>query len=148
VNAYWLDDPNHTPIRADMLTRQGLIVDHCEAQPAAYQPILDKLIQTHGYGTQDEIALQPDTSDLEELLTKFTPEHHHAEDEVRYVLDGEGIFDVRSIDDRWMRIEVAQGDLLIVPALRFHRFFLTERKTIHCVRLFQNPSGWVAHYRA
>ena len=148
MKAFWLDDPYHTPISADMLTRQGLIVNHCDPQPSAYQPLLDELIQAHGYGTQDEIALRPDTDNLDQLITKFIPEHHHAEDEVRYVLDGEGIFDVRSIDDHWMQIEVSQGDLLIVPALRYHRFFLTERKTIHCVRLFQDPTGWVAHYRS
>jgi 1,2-dihydroxy-3-keto-5-methylthiopentene dioxygenase len=63
------------------------------------------------------------------------------------VLEGEGVFDIRSRDDRWMRVTVEEGDLIIVPKNRHHRFFLTDRKTIRCVRLFQDQSGWVPQYR-
>ena len=44
--------------------------------------------------------------------------------------------------------KVEQGDLLVVPANLHHRFFLTDRKQIRCVRLFKDASGWVPHYRA
>ena len=63
------------------------------------------------------------------------------------MLEGEGIFDIRSRDDRWMRVKVEEGDLIVVPAKRYHRFELTETKTIRCVRLFQDQSGWVPVYR-
>jgi 1,2-dihydroxy-3-keto-5-methylthiopentene dioxygenase len=66
---------------------------------------------------------------------------------VRFVLEGEGIFDIRSRDDRWMRVVVERGDLIVVPKDRHHRFMLTEHKTIRCVRLFQDKSGWTPHYR-
>jgi len=42
---------------------------------------------------------------------------------------------------------VEPGDLLVVPANRHHRFLLTDMRSIRCVRLFQDPAGWVAHYR-
>lgn len=64
------------------------------------------------------------------------------------MLEGAGVFDIRSSDDRWMRVVVEPGDLLVVPARRYHRFELTEARTIRCVRLFQDMSGWVPHYRA
>ncbi len=46
-----------------------------------------------------------------------------------------------------MRVTVEAGDLIVVPKDRHHRFFLTETKQIRCVRLFQDSSGWVPHYR-
>ena len=147
MKAYWLDQPDQGPISADELTAQGLFNQHCAPEGDAAQPLLDDLKARRGYVHQDEVALRPDTPGLDELLDKFTPEHHHDEDEVRFVLDGAGIFDVRSLDDRWMRIEVGPGDMLVVPALRHHRFFLQDSRTIRCIRLFQDPSGWVAHYR-
>ena len=76
-----------------------------------------------------------------------TDEHLHTDDEVRFVLAGEGIFDIRSADDRWMRVEVEAGDLLVVPANLHHRFFLTDREEIRCVRLFKDSAGWVPVYR-
>ena len=63
------------------------------------------------------------------------------------MLDGEGVFDIRSSDDRWLRVKVERGDLIVVPAKRYHRFELTDAKSIRCVRLFKDQSGWVPHYR-
>ena len=60
---------------------------------------------------------------------------------MRFVLEGEGIFDIRSRDDRWMRVVVEQGDLIVVPKDRHHRFMLTETKTIRCVRLFRTRAA-------
>jgi len=116
--------------------------------PAAYQPPLDRLKAERGYVEQDIIELSPDTPKLDEICAKFIDEHLHTDDEVRYVLEGEGIFDLRSVDDQWMRVTVEQGDLLVVPANLHHRFQLTERKHIRCVRLFKDSAGWVPHYRA
>ena len=33
-------------------------------------------------------------------------EHLHTEDVVRFIVSGGGIFDIRSNDDQWMRVEV------------------------------------------
>ncbi|GAB4215715.1 MAG: hypothetical protein OHK0013_41520 [Sandaracinaceae bacterium] len=63
------------------------------------------------------------------------------------MLEGAGIFDIRSRDDRWMRIEVGPGDLIVVPKGRHHRFFLTASRTIRALRLFEDQAGWVPHYR-
>ena len=135
------------PLNANELQREGVYYRALSVENEAYQPALDELKASEGYVTQDQIELRPDTPGLAEICKKFDAEHYHDEDEVRLVLEGEAIFDIRSRDDRWMRIKVEQGDLIVVPARRFHRFELTGMHNIRCVRLFQDQSGWVPHYR-
>lgn len=135
------------PVSLAELKREGVFCESLPLDEADYQPILETLKRDGGYIEQDIVALRPDTPDLEAICAKFDDEHFHDEDEVRFVLEGEGIFDIRSSDDHWMRVKVEQGDLIIVPAKRYHRFELTDLKTIRCVRLFQDESGWVPHYR-
>jgi 1,2-dihydroxy-3-keto-5-methylthiopentene dioxygenase len=145
MRATWLDDD--TPIDAASLVQEGLLYERLPMDDAGYQPRLDELRDAEGYGTQDEVRFSRDTEGYDAICEKFWREHHHSEDEVRFILDGAGVFDVRSLDDRWMRVLVETGDLLIVPAGRHHRFKLTEEERVHAVRLFQDPAGWVAHYR-
>jgi len=147
MKAHWLDD-NQNPIEAEYLRAQGVLYEAMETNPDSYQKPLDDLKSSRGYVTQDEVALKPDNPKLEEICAKFVDEHYHDEDEVRFVLDGEGVFDIRSKDERWMRVTVEVGDLIVVPAKRYHRFFLTEKNQIRCVRLFMDTSGWLPHYRA
>lgn len=142
----WLGTP-HSPVNADELDRIGVLSGRLEVDPDDYQPAIDQLMSERGYVTQDIIELEPETPGLDELCEKFRGEHLHSDDEVRFVLSGEGVFDLRSADDRWLRVQVGAGDLLVVPAGLYHRFFLTDRRQIRCVRLFKDRDGWTPKYR-
>ena len=145
MKATWLDDG--TEIDRNTLNAQGVLNQALPLEPSGYQPTMDMLKSERGYIEQDQVELRPETPNLDAICKKFDDEHYHDEDEVRFVLEGEGIFDIRSTDDRWMRVLVQAGDLIVVPAKRHHRFELTDAKTIRCVRLFQDQAGWVPHYR-
>ena len=146
MKAHWLDS-NAGSIGPSELVQQGVAYSQLHTDPGSYRSAVDELKNDRGYIEEDIIELKPSTPDLEAICAKFVDEHHHDEDEVRFVLEGEGIFDIRSEDDRWMRVVVQKGDLIVVPAGRHHRFLLTDSKHIRCVRLFRDRSGWVPHYR-
>ena len=145
MEAKFLD--NGEPVTQHYLAQEGVFYERLSLDPDSYQPRIDAIKAEHNYIEQDEIMLNPDTPDLDTICQKFDGEHTHSEDEVRFVLEGAGVFDIRDANDRYMRVTVEAGDLIVVPKNRNHRFELTESKTIRCVRLFQDKAGWVPHYR-
>ena len=61
---------------------------------AAYAPEIDRLKARGGYVTADVIDVRPETPNLDAMLAKFSREHWHDEDEVRFILEGRGVFHV------------------------------------------------------
>src|SRR5688572_8022738 len=114
MEAHWLEGEEN--IGEEHLAAEGVTYLRLPTGDAhAYEKQLDSIKAHGGYIRQDEVALRPDTPNLEAICAKFLPEHRHSEDEVRFVLEGAGVFDIRSRDDRWMRVTVEPGDLLVVP---------------------------------
>jgi 1,2-dihydroxy-3-keto-5-methylthiopentene dioxygenase len=144
MRAYLLDQPNRS-FAADDLGKFGVL--HWRLPLAGSEAEIARIKSSRGYVDQDEISLSRETPNLDAICAKFDKEHFHTLDEVRFVVDGEGIFDVRDANDQWVRIEVDAGDLIIIPANKYHRFYLTSAKAIRCVRLFLNNEGWAPLYR-
>ena len=113
---------------------------------AAYAPEIDKLKTEEGYRSVDIIRLAPDHPDREALRAKFLSEHRHSEDEVRFFVAGEGLFTLRSDDDRIHAILCTAGDLISVPAGMRHWFDMGPAPSFTAIRLFENPDGWVAKF--
>jgi len=111
----------------------------------AYKEELEKLKKEKGYITEDIVILSDKTPNLEALLEKFKREHHHIDDEVRFVVDGSGIFPIK-LDGEVVEVHVEAGDLIVVPAGARHWFELDENRKIKCIRVFKTPAGWEAIY--
>ena len=113
---------------------------------AAYSQEIDRLKADGAYATADVIDVKPETPGLEAMLAKFNREHWHDEDEVRFIIEGRGIFHIRPRIGPLTAIEVEAGDLIRVPRGTWHWFDLCADRRIRAIRLFQDPSGWTPHY--
>ena len=82
----------------------------------ATDPRLQQLRDDRGYSYADIITVHPDhLPDFDLKLKAFFEEHIHDAEEIRYVLGGSGYFDVRDLQDRWVRVHVKKGDLMTLP---------------------------------
>ena len=116
-----------------------------EAVIAAYQTDIDRLIETDGYQAVDVVSLSADHPDKASLRRKFLDEHTHSEDEVRFFVDGQGLFSLH-IGDSVYEVLCEKGDLISVPANTPHWFDMGPNPSFIAIRLFNNPEGWVAHF--
>lgn len=145
MKAYWL--ANSIELTEQELGNNGLEArQHVDATND-----LAEIMTKFGCQSHDTVRISDKTPNIHNLLASFQEEHCHSEDEIRLLTEGSAIFDVRSLDDRWIRIEVSEGDLLQVPAMRYHRFFATglnqSGTPIEAVRLFKTKEGWTPIYR-
>jgi 1,2-dihydroxy-3-keto-5-methylthiopentene dioxygenase len=112
----------------------------------AYSAEIERLKAQGGYVTADIIDISPETPNLEAMLNKFNSEHWHDEDEVRFIIEGRGLFHICPRQGPVVAITVEAGDLIRVPRGTRHWFDLCRERRIRAIRLFQDPSGWAPHY--
>jgi 1,2-dihydroxy-3-keto-5-methylthiopentene dioxygenase len=74
---------------------------------------VDALAAERGYKNRDEITVSPEKmGDAYETKVKmFFDEHLHEDEEIRYIRDGKGYFDVRDKGDRWVRIWLEKASI-------------------------------------
>ena len=113
---------------------------------AAYAAEIEKLKERGGYVTSDVIDVNSRTPGLDEMLARFNREHWHDEDEVRFIIQGRGLFHIRPREGVVVAIEVEPGDLIRVPRGTWHWFNLCSDREVRAIRLFQDPAGWAPNY--
>ncbi|ORY69492.1 putative 3-oxoacyl-reductase [Pseudomassariella vexata] len=128
MRAYWYDNAPgdqrdaHDAGRdldAAELEKLGVLYYRCPELDGVNQ-----LAEQRGYKNRDVITVSPEKMGdvYEEKVKSFFHEHLHEDEEIRYIRDGQGYFDVRSKDDEWVRIQLEKDDLIILPAGIYHRF--------------------------
>ncbi|MDP1562404.1 MAG: cupin domain-containing protein [Pirellulaceae bacterium] len=113
---------------------------------AAYEPEINRLKQQGGFVTSDVINVNPSTPNLDVMLAKFDKEHTHSEDEVRFTVEGNGVFHIHPENGPVFSVTVTSGDLINVPRGTKHWFNLCSDRRIRCIRLFEDMSGWAPSY--
>lgn len=112
---------------------------------AAYDGPLSAYMRKHNYRNADVINVHLGTPNVEELRRKFLSEHTHAEDEVRFFVDGEGEFFFNHGGEVFS-VLCQRGDFLSVPKGYTHWFDLAPKYFVKAIRVFQTKEGWVANY--
>jgi 1,2-dihydroxy-3-keto-5-methylthiopentene dioxygenase len=129
-----------------LLTRESLDTTEKELVLAALDRYFEQLKRTSGYQSRDLIVLHPGIPNLDEMLAKFDRIHTHADDEVRYIVDGEGIFGFVRPDGSQVELTVQPQEYINVPAGTEHWFYLTFARRVKAVRYFVDTEGWVPQY--
>lgn len=112
---------------------------------AAYAEEVAAVQRDGGYQTVDAIRLQPDHPDRDALRQKFLAEHTHSEDEVRFFVEGRGLFCLH-IGDEVLQLVCEADDWISVPAGTRHWFDMGPEPQFCALRFFNNTEGWVAQF--
>lgn len=110
-----------------------------------YAPEVERLKRAAGYRSVDTMSVTPDFPDLAGLRRKFLSEHTHAEEEVRFFVEGAAQFNLHA-DARVFSVLCTKGDLITVPGGMPHWFEMGAEPRFTTIRMFVNPDGWVASF--
>ncbi|MCB1156801.1 MAG: acireductone dioxygenase [Leptospiraceae bacterium] len=140
---------DHWPVpeSANILTGKQVLSDSEKEELLGHVNQYFLELQTKfGYRTRDLVVLHPEVPGLDEMLAKFDKVHFHSDDEVRYIIDGTGIFGFTLSNGEKFLVHVEKEDFIFVPKNINHWFYLDEKKRIKAVRYFSDTSGWVPNY--
>ncbi len=117
---------------------------------AAYAADVARLAE-RGYATVDvaRMSLDPSAPGAAEQIAaargKFLAEHTHADDEIRFFVEGAGAFYLH-LGEQVHTVLCQQGDYLSVPAGTTHWFDMGSSPRFTAIRFFQSPDGWVGEF--
>lgn len=139
--------PNR-PCSLETLRGLGVLSWRLDADAYPNDGKLAAIRKARNYSYEDMVNVSPETlPGYEEKIKMFYQEHIHTDEEIRYILDGSGYFDVRDLEDRWIRIACKKGDMLVLPAGIYHRFTLDENNYAKALRLFVGEPVWTPYNR-
>ncbi|NWV59756.1 MTND dioxygenase, partial [Malurus elegans] len=139
--------PNRA-VSLEQLRRLGVVYRRLDADNYETDPCLKEIRRAENYSWMDIVTIHKDKlPNYEEKIKTFYEEHLHLDDEIRYILEGSGYFDVRDKDDKWIRISMEKGDMITLPAGIYHRFTLDENNYVKAMRLFVGEPVWTAYNR-
>jgi len=116
-----------------------------DAVLAVYADAIARVQQRGDYPTVDAIRMTPNHPDRAALRNKFLSEHTHSEDEVRFFVEGRGLFCLH-IGAEVLQILCEKDDWISVPAGTKHWFDMGSEPQFCAIRFFNNPQGWVAEF--
>ncbi|KAJ3300299.1 1,2-dihydroxy-3-keto-5-methylthiopentene dioxygenase [Borealophlyctis nickersoniae] len=140
--------PNQ-PVPLSHLEALGITFLKLEVTSPVSTVRLEQLCKNRQYKYRDEITISKEKlPNYEDLIKAFFTEHMHDDEEIRYILEGTGYFDVRDKKERWIRFAAETSDLIILPPGIYHRFTLDSRNYLKAIRVFQTNAVWKAHNRS
>jgi 1,2-dihydroxy-3-keto-5-methylthiopentene dioxygenase len=118
---------------------------------AAYHAEIERLRAEGPYPTVDVVRLARTPGDPEwpakakTAREKFLNEHSHDEHEVRFFVEGSGMFYLR-IAGEVLAVLCERGDRISVPGGTLHWFDMGSDPAFCAIRFFGTPDGWVGRF--
>ncbi len=113
----------------------------------AYASELRHFMEKGDYETADVISINHLTENYDAIRQKFLSEHTHSEDEIRFFVDGKGLFWFHLEGEPIFNLLCEKGDLISVPAGTRHWFDAGEKDPfVKAIRIFIDTSGWIPDY--
>jgi 1,2-dihydroxy-3-keto-5-methylthiopentene dioxygenase len=109
----------------------------------AYKDSVDKLNNAYGFELVDVAILSPDNPKKNEIRQQFNFEHTHSDFEVRFFVEGRGLFYFH-LNEKVYLLLCEKGDLISVPAEINHWFDMGDNPDFKLIRFFPTEDGWVA----
>ncbi|KAF8472934.1 1,2-dihydroxy-3-keto-5-methylthiopentene dioxygenase [Russula ochroleuca] len=119
--------------------------------PGGWESEIDRIAEQQSYKNRDTIDVTKEGlgDQYESKIKIFFQEHMHEDEEIRYILSGSCFFDVREHpSDKWIRVHVLPGDLIVILAGIYHRFSLDELNQVKGLRLFKEEPKWIPYARS
>lgn len=138
--------PNR-PVPRQRLDELGMIIWRLDADKWEDNEMLDYIKNERGYNYWDVVTMAPTMADYEDKVKHFFTEHLHSDEEIRFLLEGGGYWDIRDHDETWIRFRIEKGDLVVLPPGMYHRFTLDTNKYVKAMRLFKGLPCWTQHER-
>ncbi|KAJ3028912.1 UNVERIFIED_CONTAM: 1,2-dihydroxy-3-keto-5-methylthiopentene dioxygenase [Siphonaria sp. JEL0065] len=125
------------------LAELGVLYWNISVADEKYMDKVETICSERKYKNRDVINIHKDTlPNYDQKIKTFFEEHIHEDEEIRFILDGSGYFDVRDKNDQWIRIAAKASDMIILPAGMYHRFTLDTNNYIKAMRLFKEDPQW------
>lgn len=137
---------NIEKLPADLQEKFALSDEERQQILNAFKAEIEDISARRGYKAQDVISLSANTPNLDRLLANFKQEHHHTDDEVRFIVSGHGVFVIQGKDGEFFEVFLDPGDLISVPENVRHYFTLQDDRQVVAVRIFVTTEGWVPIY--
>ena len=127
------------------LRAEGILVQPFDVEATA--TLTQRFQAERGWTEVEHVHRSASKPQDEAEIVKEADEHCHLVDEVRLLIEGQGLYDIRSRDEQWLRVWVRPGDLVVVPARRYHRFLVGHAATLYYVQPYASRTDLMQLYR-
>jgi cupin superfamily acireductone dioxygenase involved in methionine salvage len=134
------------PCTIGELADEGILVG--QVPVAELDAAVARLMKERGAPREEPLLLWRDDPAGEAARANESDEHAHYGPEIRIVLEGRAVYEIRDRSDAWcIELKLDPGEWVVVPPERYHRF-LVGAERVHCRQLFAELRTLMPFFRA
>ena len=111
----------------------------------AFRTEVERVLSRAGHSGVDALRVTASHPEKESLRRRFLSEHTHADDEVRFFVEGRGLFCLH-IGTEVLAVLCERDDLIQIPAGTRHWFDMGDQPQFCVLRFHGDTPGWLATF--